>query len=130
MRTLPGWSVIGRDQVLSAVQVAVAVVALPVSSTRPSGDTLLLPLALFQSDLKTTPADSELPISMPLPTKWMLMALGPEPLAVVMLSVTVAVCVSEPLVPVIVRMKLPEGVLDDVVIVSVELVPEAVEVGL
>jgi hypothetical protein len=46
------------------------------------------------------------------------------------LSVTFVVFVSEPLLPVTVRAKLPVGVLLAVVIVSVELLPTLTEVGL
>jgi hypothetical protein len=44
--------------------------------------------------------------------------------------VTLAVCVSEPLVPVIVSVKVPVGVLVAVAILSVEPLPALTEVGL
>ena len=44
--------------------------------------------------------------------------------------VTVADCVSEPLVPVIVSVNVPVGVLATVAILSVELLPALTEVGL
>jgi hypothetical protein len=44
--------------------------------------------------------------------------------------ITLAECASEPLVPVMVRVGLPTGVLEFIAIVSVELVPAAIEVGL
>ena len=46
------------------------------------------------------------------------------------LSATVSVCVSDPLVPVIVSVEFPDGVLAVVVIVSVELFPAATDAGL
>lgn len=48
----------------------------------------------------------------------------------VTLRVTLVVLVSEPLVPVMVKVKLPVGVLLAVVIVSVELFPTLTGVGL
>jgi len=51
----------------------------------------------------------------------------PDPLTV---SVTVVVCVKDPLVPVIVTVGLPAGVVVAVVIVSVEGVPAVIDVGL
>ena len=60
----------------------------------------------------------------------MLIALPEEPLAVVTLRTAVVVLVSEPLVPVMVRVELPMGVLFAVVIVSVELAPALTEAGL
>jgi hypothetical protein len=50
----------------------------------------------------------------------MLIAFAVEPPEALTASVTVAVCVSEPLVPVIVNVELPAGVLEAVVTVSVE----------
>jgi len=64
------------------------------------------------------------------PTKSMLMGLPEEPLADVTLRVVVAVLVSEPLVPLMVRVKLPVGVLVAVAMVSVELLPALTEAGL
>jgi hypothetical protein len=54
----------------------------------------------------------------------------PEPLVAVTFSTAVVVLVSEPLVPVMVKVELPIGVLLVVVIVSVELLPTVTEVGL
>jgi hypothetical protein len=45
-------------------------------------------------------------------------------------NVAVVVCVSTPLIPVIVSVELPVGVVVAVVIVSVEVVPGAIEPGL
>jgi hypothetical protein len=64
----------------------------------------------------------------PFPTNWMLIGL-PDVLDVVTTSVTVAVCVSEPLVPVIVSVGLPIGVLLVVVTVSVEDPAPVTDVG-
>jgi hypothetical protein len=50
--------------------------------------------------------------------------------APVTFKVTVALCVSEPLVPVIVRVEAPTGVLDAVVTVRVELAPGPIADGL
>ncbi len=56
------------SHVLSAFQPTVAVVALPVESTKPIGELLLAPAAGFQLLRATTPAISELPIATPFPT--------------------------------------------------------------
>jgi hypothetical protein len=45
-------------------------------------------------------------------------------------NVTVAVCVNKPLVPVMVNVELPVGVVDVVVTVRVESVAEVIEAGL
>jgi hypothetical protein len=50
--------------------------------------------------------------------------------AVVTTSETVTICVSDPLVPVIVRFELPPGVVAEVVTVSVELPLPVIEAGL
>jgi hypothetical protein len=63
------------------------------------------------------------------PTKSMLNALGEE-VELLTCKVTLAECVSEPLVPVMVRVELPAGLLPLVVTVSVALAPGAMEVGL
>ena len=76
MRTFPGESVIGRLQLLSAVHVTLAPLAAPVSSTKASAVVLALSVALFQFVFATTPALSEAPIAVPLPTKLMLTACG------------------------------------------------------
>src|SRR4029077_12483219 len=66
-----------------------------------------------------------------LPTKSMLIAPAePPPPEVLTTRVTMAVCVSVPLVPVIVIVELPAGVVDAVVIVIVELLPAVTEPGL
>ena len=54
----------------------------------------------------------------------------PNPLAVMTFRMAVVVLMSEPLVPVIVRTKLPVGVLDAVATVSVELAPTLTEAEL
>jgi hypothetical protein len=130
IRAFPGWSVIGSNHPLSDFQLTVAVVAAPVSSTSPIADELLAPLATFQLLLATTPATSLAPIVVPVPTKSMLMVFPVDPLPVVTVSVTVALCVSDPLLPVIVNVALPAGVLDVVFTVSVELFPGVIDVGL
>src|SRR6202035_4522712 len=75
MRALPGWSVMGVDQVLLELQVTVADVEMPVSSTRARGAELLAPLALFQLALATTPATSAEDMGTSWPTKSILMTL-------------------------------------------------------
>ena len=60
----------------------------------------------------------------------MLIALPEPPLPDVTLSVAAVVFVTELLVPLIVKVELPVGVVLAVVIVSVELVPTLTEVGL
>jgi hypothetical protein len=79
----------GVDQVLFELQVTVAEVELPTSSTRARGAELLAPLALFQLDLATTPATSAEAMGTSWPTKSMLMTLLEEVLDVT-LRVTVA----------------------------------------
>src|SRR5215469_12530012 len=74
MRMLPAESVIGRFQLTSEVQVALDPLAAPVSSTRLSELLLLLPVALFQLVLATTPALSDALMAVPVPTKVMLTA--------------------------------------------------------
>src|ERR1700736_5137631 len=107
-------SAMGVFQTLSALQVAVAPVAEPFSSTRLIAGALFAPAASFQFARATTPAVSELAIEVvPRPTKSMLIA-GAE-LGVPTTSVVVAVCVKEPLMPVIVSVELPAGVLPVVV---------------
>src|ERR1700686_3965547 len=124
IRLLPATSAMGVLQTLSEVQLTVAPVAAPVSSSRLSGEELFAPAASFQFAFATTPADSELAIAVPLPTKSTLIATTPG-FAPSTPRVTVAVCDKMPLVAVIVRVELPSGVLPIVVIVSVE-VPEGV----
>ena len=82
--------------------------------------------------MATTPATSELAIGVPIPTKSMLITpLEPPPATAAFTTRdTVVVCVVEPLIPVIVSVKLPVGVLAAVVTVSVELVPAVIDVGL
>jgi hypothetical protein len=92
--------VIHVDQVLFEVQDTVAVVAAPVSSTNASGEVLLVPLALFQFGSATTPATSADPIATSPPTKFTLSTFPNVPPDEFTLKLTVAVCVSVPLVPV------------------------------
>jgi hypothetical protein len=82
------------------------------------------PLALFQFAFATTPATSVLPITVPCPTKSMLIT--PVP-AVVTVMLTVVVCTRLPLVPLMVNVDVPAGVLPLVVTVIVEL-PDPVNV--
>src|SRR5947209_6648403 len=74
MRRLPAVSVMGTAQVLLEVQVAVAPLLAPVSSTKAKDPVLALPVALFQLVLATTPALSPAPMAVPFPTKLMLTA--------------------------------------------------------
>src|ERR1700686_1044958 len=74
IRLLPATSAMGVLQTLSEVQLTVAPVAAPVSSSRLSGEELFAPAASFQFAFATTPADSELAIAVPLPTKSALIA--------------------------------------------------------
>jgi len=105
---------------------AVAVVGFPFWSNKASGEELLAPDASFQLLKATTPATSELAMGVVAkPTKSMLIA--PDE---VTFRITLAECVSEPLVLVMVRVGLPSGVLELVAIVRVELAPAAIEVGL
>jgi hypothetical protein len=89
----------------------------------------LAPMASFQLLFGTTPATSELAIGVPKPTKSTLITF-PVEADEVTFKVTGVECESEPLVPVIVNVGLPGGVLVVVVIVSVELAPGVIEVGL
>src|ERR1700693_1378575 len=130
MRALPAWSVIGVCQTLFEVQTTVAVVAAPAALISVSGLALLPPLALFQLGSATTPATSVEAIATSWPTKSMLITLPEPPLTAVTLRIVVVVLVSEALVPVIVKVKLPGGVLLAVVTDSVELLPTLTEVGL
>jgi hypothetical protein len=81
-----GWS-----QTLSEFHDTVAVVAVPVSSTKASGEELLAPSALFQLVLATTPATSVLAIGTSVPTKSMLIVLLKPEADVDTMSVAVAV---------------------------------------
>jgi hypothetical protein len=121
--------VIGVSQRSFETHATVAVVAAPVLSSRTSGELLLTPVASFQLGSTTTPATSVDAIATSSPTKSILIGL-PEPLIAVTLRVAAAVWVREPLVPVMVNVELPVGVLLAVVIVSVELPPAVMEVGL
>lgn len=105
----------------------VAAVALPVESIKANGVELLAPTASFQLLFGTAPATSVLAMGVPRPTKSILMTLMEE--LEVTFSVTLAECVSDPLVPVIVIMGLPVGVLAVVVMVSVELPDVVMYVG-
>ena len=78
------------DQMLFELQATVAVVEMPVSSTRARGAELLAPLALFQLVLVTTPAISVEDMGTSWPTKSMLMTLPEEAPEDVTLKVTVA----------------------------------------
>src|ERR1700676_524061 len=120
----------GKSHVPSALQVTLAVVALPVSSTKPRGVDLLARLALFQLAFATTPAVSLAAMAVPLPTKSMLMDLATPLPALVTFSVTLVECVSAPLAPVMVSAAEPVGVLAVVVMVSTELPLPLSELGL
>src|SRR5262245_13756081 len=76
-RRLPGWSMIGVLQVLSALQMTVALVAAPDSSLSAKGVLRVAPVTLFQLAFATTPALSAALIAVALPTKSMLIAVGP-----------------------------------------------------
>ena len=104
---------------LSEVQETVAPLRLPVWFTRLSGEELLAPLALFQLFCATTPATSDAAIFVLPPAK--LIPIAVEPDGVPTTNVTVAEWLRLPLVPVIVSVELPGGVLVEVVTVSVEL---------
>src|ERR1019366_2741397 len=120
----------GVLQVLSEFQETVAFVAVPVSSTRLSGDALLAPAALFQLLLAITPAISELPINdVLLPTKSMPIVPCPG-VKLFTERETELVCVRLPLVPVIVSVGLPIGVLVVVVTFSVALPEPVTDAGL
>jgi hypothetical protein len=119
----------GCCQTLSEVHVTVAVVLAPVSSTKESGAELLAPLALFQLLLTTTPATSEGAIGTSPPTKSILIVLLKPDADVETVKVTVAVCTSAPLVPVIVNVELPRVVLPVVDTVNAEVPEELIEVG-
>jgi len=121
--------VVGVSQTLFEFHVTVAVVAVPVEFTNARGEELLVPLASFQLGSVTIPATSVAAMATSSPTKSMLIAL-PDPLAAVTLRVAVVVLLSEPLVPVMVKVKLPVGVVLAAVTVSVELPPVLIEEGL
>src|ERR1700748_3061573 len=75
MRLLPGASAIGVLQTLSEVQVTVAPLKMPSSSTSDNGLALALFGALFHLAFGATPAASAVPIGVPAaPTKLILMA--------------------------------------------------------
>jgi hypothetical protein len=99
---------------------AVAPVAVPDSSTNACPAVFVNPFALFQFGFAATPATSVLPMAVPCPTKSTLITPLPAAAAVTD-SVTVVACVKLPLVPVIVNVDVPTGVLPVVVTVSVEL---------
>ena len=90
---------------------------------------LLPPVALFQKLEGTAPAVSVEAMATSPPTKSTLIT-GAAVVKGFTVKVTVAVCVIAPLVPVMVSVGLPEGVLMLVVTVSVEGVPALMEVGL
>jgi hypothetical protein len=107
----------------------VAVVLVPVSSTNESGEELLEPVRSFQLLLGTTPATSELAIGTSEPTKSTLIVLLKPDTDVETVRVTVAVCTSAPLVPVIVSVELPRGVFPEVDMAKLELPDELIEAG-
>src|SRR6202040_1233027 len=82
---------------------------------------MLAPLALFQLFWATTPAVSDAAIFVLPPAKLIPIAAGPD--AVATTNVTVVGGLRLPLVPVIVSVELPGGVLVAVETVSVELPP-------
>jgi hypothetical protein len=69
-------------------------------------------------------------MALPLPTNLTPIVVAVPPPEALTTKVTVVLCVSVPLVPVIVTVELPAGVVEDVVIVIVELLPAVTEVGL
>src|SRR5690349_5678373 len=107
MRALPAWSTIGSTHRLSALQVTLALVALPFSSISARGEALLNPLALFQWLLATTPATSVLPMAVPLPTNFTLITPVPDPAIPFTVRVTAVLCIRVPLVAVMVSVLLP-----------------------
>jgi hypothetical protein len=110
--------------------VTVALVAVPALSTSASGVLRSAPIALFQFGCETTPAVSLDAIGVGLfPTKLMPID-APAVGAAVTASVTVAVRVSDPLVPLIVSVDVPVGVLAEVVTLSVELPDPLTDAGL
>ena len=119
MRKLPGVSAIGRLQTEEEVQETVAPVGAQVSSTsaKPLPED---PCASFQLDFGTTPATSVGAMGVSPPTKSILIAPVPG-VVVVTTKETAAVCLRDPLVPVIVRVLVPSGVLDEVCTVSLVL---------
>src|SRR6185369_331652 len=120
-------SVIGVVHTPLAVQVTLAPLAAPVSSTSASGVLRVAPAALFQFAFATTPALSAAPIAVPFPTKLMLTA--PTPLAAVTASAALAVRLSDPLVPVMVSVELPGGVPGAVLMSSVAVPDPLTEAG-
>jgi hypothetical protein len=120
---LPAVSVIGSSQIPFVFQVTVAPVLPPAWFNKTNGLVLVIPAALFQFDWVTTPATSELPIAVPCPTN-----LTPIEAAFVTVRLTFAVWVRLPLVPVIVSVDVPTGVVPLVVTVNVD-VPDPVTVA-
>jgi hypothetical protein len=88
--------------------------------TRLSGEELLAPLALFQLFWATTPATSDGAIFVLPAAKLIPIAADPED-AVPTTNVAVVEWLRLPLVPVIVRVELPGGVLVELATVRVEL---------
>jgi hypothetical protein len=88
----------------------------------------LLPAALFQFAAVTTPALSDPPIDVPVPTKSMLMTDGPPPEGAVTVRPADAPWLRAPLVPVTVTVNPPVGVVPVVDTVSV-VVPLPVTLG-
>src|ERR1019366_6064042 len=112
----------GSSQIPFVFHVTVALVLSPFWSNKTNGVVLEVPLASFQFDWATTPATSVLPIAVPSPTN-----LIPIAAAFATVRVTLAVWVKLPLVPLIVSVDVPSGVVP-LVTVSVEL-PEPVTVA-
>src|ERR1019366_4457064 len=113
----------GSSQIPFVFHVTVALVLSPFWSNKTNGVVLEVPLASFQFDWATPPATSVLPIAVPSPPN-----LIPIAAAFATVRVTLALWVKLPLVPVIVSVDVPSGVVELVVTVSVE-VPEPVTVA-
>ena len=125
IRRLPAWSVIGVHPDVVRRPVTVAALAVPVSPFSASGVLLVAPVALFQFAFATTPAISAAPIAVPLPTKLMLTT---PPHGARHDQRGRGGVTQDPLVPVMVSVELPAGVLAAVVTFSVA-VPEPVTDG-
>src|SRR5665213_4157881 len=106
------------------VHVTLAPELAPPPFTSARAAVLLVAAALFQFGCATIPATSELPIAVPWPTNLMPIAAAA---VTVTDSVTPALCVSAPLLPVMVSVELAAGVVALVLTVSVAL-PEPVTV--
>jgi hypothetical protein len=106
----------------------VAVVAVPVESTKLKGELLLAPAAGFQLLKATWPATSLLVRAVPVPTNWTLIGLTVDD--EVMFNVKLVLWVVVLLVPVIVTVVLTGGVLANALSVSAEMPEAVIEVGL